>query len=143
MENFSDRKIMIIENMYMWWWGWETNIRRWKAGKWKVFFKLKMSNDTFIQRRWLNGIGLSLLSFFSSQWKSKPWQCYCCCSAWQTYLISDYLMGTLVCDIPRQVLHNDKLFERTSFHVLIRIHCCSKSNRGIKISMAAVDASIV
>lgn len=29
---------------------------------------------------------------------------------------------------PRQVLHNDKLFERTSLHVLIRIHCCSNAS---------------
>lgn len=40
----------------------------------------------------------------------------------KTYLISDYLMGALVCDIPRQVLHNDKLSERASLHALIRIH---------------------
>lgn len=103
-----------------------------------------MSNDTFIQRRWLNGIGLSLLSFFPRNEKVKHGNVIVAALPGKTYLISDYLMGTLVCDIPRQVLHNDKLFERTSLHVLIRIHCCSKSNSGgSKISMAAVGASIM
>lgn len=96
----------------------------------KNLFELKMSNDTFIQMvKWLL-LPFFLLRVCALPMKKKTIALYCCCSLpGKTYLISDYLMGSLVCDILRQVLHNDKLFERPSLHV-IRIHCCSRINSG-------------
>lgn len=82
-------------------------------------FQVESEQRCFHSERWLNG---SCAFFVNEKESHAIGSVVVVILPGKTYLISDSLMGALVCDIPHQVLHNDKLFERASLYALIRIH---------------------